>query len=519
MRNHFALALLFVCFLWAVSAQAGVDQVILYPDGAEVTQTETARVEEKNPGYSHAVLYLPASAHADSLRILEVQRTEARLQGVSHRQVRSTNREHIAKLRQRIEELREEQNEVQATLAGVTARIDLWHNAVRAVSSSQEEIQTQNLYDLSSTLAQALPSLMRDKTDKDNKIAELETRIKDLKDELEKSIEKPDAQLEVRLQLEGSGLEVDQVLPVTVSYLLPDSRWRPAYTLEAQPEQDRIDFQWRAVVTQKSGLVWKDVHLLLSTGRMHQRVNPPQLPDWIIQPRPQPRPLSAQDRANVNSQELALRTSQAPNGAARTQHATFDLWDAGRQTIRPGQEQQVHISKDSWPAEFQRILRPAVDNRAFLTAKTKTKQAQNIPPGQAMLLVQGRMAGKTQFAFSGQQKELAFGTDPQVTARRIMERKQEGEQGILKNKQKLNWHYRFDVVNGKNDPVRVRLEETQPVSRHEDITIDLASPGHEFQIKDNTVYWDLSLQPGEKLSVPLQVTVTAPRDMELSSSR
>jgi DNA polymerase IIIc chi subunit len=75
------------------------------------------------------------------------------------------------------------------------------------------------------------------------------------------------------------------------------------------------------------------------------------------------------------------------------------------------------------------------------------------------------------------------------------------------------------VVNGKNEPVRVKLEETQPVSRHEDISIDLASPGHEFQLKDNTVYWDLTLQAGEKVSVPLQVTVTAPKDMDLSSSR
>jgi uncharacterized protein (TIGR02231 family) len=519
MRNHFALALLFVCFLWVLPAQAGVDQVILYPDGAEVTQTETARVEGKKPGYSQAVLYLPASVHADSLRILQVQGTEARLQGVSHRQVRSTNQDHIANLRQKIAKLRDEQNEVQAILAGITARIDLWQNAVRAVSSSQEEIQTQNLYDLSSTLAQTLPSLMRDKTSKDKKIADLETRMKDLQEELDKSIENPDTQLEVRLQLQGSGLEANQVLPVTVSYLLPDSRWRPAYTLEAQPEQDRIAFQWRAVVTQKSGLVWKDIHLLLSTGRMHQRVNPPQLPDWIIQPRPKPRPLSAQDTAELKSQGVTLRASQAPNEAARTQHATFDLWDAGRQTIHPGQEQQVHVSQAVWPADFQRILRPSMDNRAFLTATTETRQAQNIPPGQAMLLVQGRMVGKGQFAFSGQQKELAFGSDPQVTARRIVEQKQEGEQGILKNKQKLNWHYRFDVVNGKNEPVRVKLEETQPVSRHEDISIDLASPGHEFQLKDNTVYWDLTLQPGEKVSVPLQVTVTAPKDMDLSSSR
>ena len=136
-----------------------------------------------------------------------------------------------------------------------------------------------------------------------------------------------------------------------------------------------------------------------------------------------------------------------------------------------------------------------------------------------MLLVQGRMVGKEQFAFAGKQTELGFGSDPQVRGTRIMERKQEGEEGILQNKQKIVWHYRFDLVNGKDHPVQVRLEETKPESRHEDIHIDCASPGYELHTKDDTLFWDLRMQAGENMSVPFQVTVTAPEEMDIFSPR
>jgi len=521
MSTYLYLLLVFAALLSAFPAQAGVDQVIVYPDGSEVTQTESAELQEHTPGNWHAVLRLPASVSAQSLRILDLKGTEAQLMGLAHKVVRAQNEQRIAKLQKKIQELEKEQDQMQAVLSGITARIDLWQNAVQAVSSSQKGIQATEISDLSSSLAQDLPPLIRDKADQEKSLQDLKARIQDLKKELQESIDNPDSQLEVRIRLSGSDLETQDKIPVTVSYLLPNSWWRPDYTLDAQPSKDRIQFQWQATVTQKSGLVWEDARLLFSTGRSHQRVSPPDLPDWTIRPRPKPQPLIGQDADRAKTRELAFSTAQAPNQAKaqRSQYETFDLWDAGAQTIFPGQKQQVRISQDSWPADFQRILRPAVDNQAFLKAEIKLQKAQNVPPGEAMFLVQGRMIGKHRFSFSGQETEVSFGKDPQVTGMRIMKRKQEGEEGILKNKQKLTWHYRFDLVNGKNDSVKVRLEETRPVSRHEDIHIDLASPGYKLHSENKTLYWDLTIQPGEKLSIPLQVTVTAPKDMNLSTSR
>jgi uncharacterized protein (TIGR02231 family) len=220
------------------------------------------------------------------------------------------------------------------------------------------------------------------------------------------------------------------------------------------------------------------------------------------------------------SMKRALLSTAAPNKeAAQSEFATYDLWDVGEQTIYPGRQQQVNISQSVWPATFERILRPAVDNRAFLQADISLEAAQNIPAGDALLMVQGRTVGKRRFAFAGRDIQLSFGSDPQVSGRRILERKQEGEEGLLKNKQKLTWEYRFDLENGKDEPIKIRLEESRPVSRHEDIGIEVASPGYEPYIQDNSLVWELELKPGEKKAIPFHVVITAPKDMDVSSSR
>jgi hypothetical protein len=516
------------CLLWtccwlvalAVTVSAGMQKVVLFPDGSQVTQAVSAQMEKIGPGLWEAVFHLPSSANPDSLRIEPLGSEDASIQNISHREVRSQDSARIAELKKELRQLETKQSGLTAALSGIKARIDLWHNAVQAVSESKDPLQMQGLHDLASALELALPALLRDKSDLETRHEEVVSRIKEVERELQESITNPESQLEIRIQIASGSEALDQTLPVTASYNMPQSHWRPVYALHADPDAEEVDFQWKASVMQRSGHIWEDVHLQLSTGRMHQQAVPPDLPDWIVQPRPKPRPMAGEQAVRDASMKRAVFSTAAPNReAAQSEFATYDLWDLGQQTIYPGRQQQVHISQSVWPATFERILRPAVDDRAFLQADISLEESQNIPAGEALLMVQGRMIGKQRFAFAGRNTELAFGYDPQVRGRRILKRKQAGEAGLLKNKKKVTWEYRFDLENGKDRPIKVRLEESRPISRHEEIEIEVISPGYELHSEDNILVWELSLQPGEKREVPLQVQVTAPKDMDLSSPR
>jgi uncharacterized protein (TIGR02231 family) len=514
---------LFCACCWlglAASANGDVERVVLFPDGSQVTQAVSAQVENIGSDLWEAVFHLPATANPDSLRFEPLSLESARIQNISHKKVRSQDPARIAELKKELRELKKEQSGITAALTGTKARIDLWHNVVQAVSGAKDPLEMQSLQELSSNLGRTLPSLIQDKYEQETRREEMTSRIKEVEKELQDSIDNPESQLQVRIQITAQGTDLDQTLPVTVSYNMPQSQWHPVYSLEADPDAEEISFQWRAAVIQRSGQIWKDVHLRLSTGRMHQQTILPDLPDWIVQPRPQPGPLAGEQAFRDTSMKRALLSTAAPNKeAAQSEFATYDLWDVGEQTIYPGRQQQVNISQSVWPATFERILRPAVDNRAFLQADISLEAAQNIPAGDALLMVQGRTVGKRRFAFAGRDIQLSFGSDPQVSGRRILERKQEGEEGLLKNKQKLTWEYRFDLENGKDEPIKIRLEESRPVSRHEDIGIEVASPGYEPYIQDNSLVWELELKPGEKKAIPFHVVITAPKDMDVSSSR
>ncbi|WP_027370838.1 DUF4139 domain-containing protein [Desulfovermiculus halophilus] len=516
MRTVFLLSLVLVVCIHALPVRAGVDQVILFPDGCQITQTESASVSKAGADLWEAVLHLPSSADPDSLRIHPLKIPEASIQNIGHTQVRAHDSKRIAELKKQLRELSATRDGISAALTGITSRIQLWENAVRTVPETEPRLE--DLHNLSASLEQVLPSLNRDKSAKTAQLKEVKANIAEVQKELEQSMDNPDTQLEVRVLLAAPDLAAGQELPVTISYHAKHSRWRPAYTLEALPDKNEVHFRWQAEIVQKSGRVWNDAPLQISTGRMQQRVTPPDLRDWIIQPRPQPRPL-AEKAGRMQTMDAAVAGAASRNDAVQSGYETYDLWDVGRQTVYPGREQLIPITRAVWSARFERILRPAVDSRAYLRADVSAEEAQHIPAGKAMYLVQGRTVGTREFSFTGQDAELSFGPDPQVTGTRILEAKKEGEQGILKNKQKMSWSYRFDLENGKDRAVQVRLEETRPQSRHDDIDIELASPGHEFHPQDNRIIWELELKAGEKRSVPLQVTVTAPPDMDLISPR
>jgi hypothetical protein len=495
-----------------------VDQVILFPDGCQITQTESASVHKAGADLWEAVLHLPSSADPDSLRIHPLKVPEASIQNIGHTQVRAHDSKRIAELKKQLQKLKAERDGISAALAGITSRIQLWENAVQTIPETEPGARLEALHNLSASLGQFLPSLNRDKYAKTAQLEEVKATISEVQKELEQSMDNPNTQLEVRILLAAPDLAAGQELPVTISYHAKHSRWRPAYTLEALPDKNKVHFRWQAEIVQKSGRVWNNALLQISTGRMQQRVSPPDLGDWIIQPRPQPRPLS-EKAGRMQAMDAAVASTAPRNDAVQSGYETYALWDVGRQTVYPGREQLVPITRATWSARFERILRPAVDSRAYLRADVSAEEAQHIPAGKAMFLVQGRTVGTREFSFAGQEAELSFGPDPQVTGSRILEAKKGGKQGILKNKQKLSWNYRFDLENGKDRAVQVRLEDTRPQSRHDDIDIELASPGHEFHTKDNRIIWELELKAGEKRSVPLQVTVTAPPDMDLLSPR
>jgi hypothetical protein len=177
------------------------------------------------------------------------------------------------------------------------------------------------------------------------------------------------------------------------------------------------------------------------------------------------------------------------------------------------------VVRETWDAEFLYTARPAVDPRAFLTARASLETPRELPPGRALFLADGALLGRRQFGHDGaEEAELFFGPDPLLSITMDLTARMAGDQGLIGKRQTQSWTWTLTAENRKKYAVTLRLEEPRPQARHEDIKIETASEpatGPAAQGEEDVLHWTLELAPGQTRRVAHTVRVTAPADMDI----
>ena len=136
-----------------------------------------------------------------------------------------------------------------------------------------------------------------------------------------------------------------------------------------------------------------------------------------------------------------------------------------------------------------------------------------------MIAVDNQLIGKQSFRFQGRKKEMFFGDLPELTGKRILVDKEAGQEGILMGKKQTHtFSYRYEITNGRDENVVVRVEDARPRTRHEDIVVDLNSTVA-YETDENTISWEVAIEPGQTTAIPLNVVITAPKDMDITMPR
>jgi hypothetical protein len=66
-----------------------------------------------------------------------------------------------------------------------------------------------------------------------------------------------------------------------------------------------------------------------------------------------------------------------------------------------------------------------------------------------------------------------LGTDRRIEAKRVIVKKQSSEKGVFDKSDETRWEYRVDLTSTNTQPVTVELADRMPVSRNEQIKIEL----------------------------------------------
>jgi len=106
-----------------------------------------------------------------------------------------------------------------------------------------------------------------------------------------------------------------------------------------------------------------------------------------------------------------------------------------------------------------------------LRALVKLEQPAEIPPGQAIVVIDGAIIDKRDFFFYGSEGELFFGTSPLVSVSSTTVANQSGVKSPLHNRQTKSWQWQIEARNSGNADIHLRLEEPIPQARDKRIKL------------------------------------------------
>lgn len=193
----------------------------------------------------------------------------------------------------------------------------------------------------------------------------------------------------------------------------------------------------------------------------------------------------------------------------------YSVWHLGKQDLQAGQKPSLHLQEEAWPAEFVRLLRPSQGQEAFVQADIQLQEARDMPPGEAVFLLDGAVLGKRDFSMQGREQTLHLGPDPFVTASLTTRDKKSGAKGWLRGKQTYYWDFLLQIKNEQDYPVQIKLEEPRPRIRDERIEAEFSFRPEPAEQTESLFIWKLELDKEQQQDIEIEIEMQAPEDMDV----
>ncbi|MFM7134549.1 MAG: mucoidy inhibitor MuiA family protein [Planctomycetota bacterium] len=292
-------------------------------------------------------------------------------------------------------------------------------------------------------------------------------------------------------------------VPVSVTYLAANASWAPSYTVRGNPDAGTLALEFDAVVQQSTGEDWRDVALVLSTAQPTRAANPRDIPPTyvnILEPvesgaPPAPRMAPG---APMMDAAPAMGRPAGPGGGGGGEGAEFAAKrfaglaaDASVGGTGPAveyrlprtftaasdanAERRTRVATIESKPQYALVARPLVDSDVYLRARFLNETGYLLLPGQARMYLGADSIGRVGLGETpvGGEVELWFGKEPRVTVKRELVAKKNTESGLISKSKGIDRDYRISVTNTLARAVELELWDRVPVSRNEDVKIEL----------------------------------------------
>ncbi len=508
-------------------AQSRIDDVLVYPGGAQVT-----RLAPVAAGARELVLTcLTARFDPDTLQIdapagvnLGPVQVETLPRDRAPDCANSALDEQLRKLEAQRDSLNAESGALETGLGYLKAlgNGDARNPPTAAIGATADTIRKA-----------ALEALQR-QAQLRRQVEELERQITPLKSERDRLAAANPEWRSLRVRLSTA-----QAAELRLSYRITQAGWAPSYRALLDTASGALSLERLAQVSQQSGEDWRNVKLRLSTAQVSTRVGLPSPAPWLLNIRPPVAAAETRLYAAPPAPAPAMAMSVAVQGS-RTREPELDRFD-------------LTVFQNDYATEFVLPLRVNIDSgiqRASLTLGTEKLQARVLarvqpqneaaaylvadlarpagawPRGPLQLVRDGALVGNTslQMAGSDERLELPFGRDDAVRVQVEPEQRNAGDRGFIGARAEHRYGRAYVVENRHSrGALTLQVVEAAPVAQHEDIKVQTQfSPPPSTQAwrkQPGWVMWEQSLPAGTSQRYTADYVISAPKDAALTGLR
>lgn len=319
------------------------------------------------------------------------------------------------------------------------------------------------------------------------------------------------------------------VIPLTVSYLTTQARWRPSYEMRIEKINQPIHMTYKAEVSQNTGVDWRNVNLSLSSGSANENTIAPELSPWFLN-----YPNMAFTRDDTHTKEIRnargatmdvermvmedMVTAPSTMGEYlqinKSQlNISYDI-DIPYTILSNGKQHSVALKETALPATYQYISIPKLDTQVYLIAKVKDHANYNLLSGEANVIFEGMYVGKTYISadVTLNELQLSLGKDPNISVSRTLISDKSGTK-LLSSRKVQDFVYEITVKNNKKENVKLHIEDQYPISSNSDIEITLTErEGANVDSELGKLTWDVNLEPNEISKIRFGYQIKSSKD-------
>lgn len=507
-------------------AQSRIDEVLVYPGGAQVT-----RLASVAAGARELVLHcLTARFDPDSLQVdapAGVNLGPVQIETLPRERAPDCASSPLDEPLRKLEAQRD-------TLAAESAALDTSLGYLKALGAGEARATpAAGIAATADSIRKSAQDALLRQAQLRRQLEDLDRQIAPLKGERDRLAAANPQWRSLRLRLSTA-----RDAELRLSYRLTQAGWSPSYRALLDTAGGGLALERLAQVSQHSGEDWKNVRLRLSTAQAAQKVGLPSPWPWTLDlQRPMP-PLEA--RAAPAYAPAPAPTRLAVTGARAAAEPELERFDLSvfqgshateftlplRVTVDSGtQRATLALGQEKLAARVLARVQPQSEPAAYLVAEAP-KPTGSWPRGPVQLLRDGALVGSSLLDLAGgaERLELPFGRDDALRVQVEPEQRNAGNTGFISARAEHRYARAYVVENRHTTgAVTLQLVEAAPVSQHQDIQVQAqfkpAPTTQAWRQQPGLVLWEQPLAAGASQRFSADYLISAPKEAQVSGLR